>query len=130
IERAFHWPFFDATRGGDPPLWQHLFWLFGHPEVYIIFLPSVALIAMIVPTLARRPIVGYTWIVLSAIGVGFLCFGLGGLDMFTAGLSAISLGLFSAASEAVAIPTGVQIFCFLATLAAGRVTRSVPMLFA
>jgi cytochrome c oxidase subunit I+III len=60
VERAFGWPFFDATRGGDPLLWQHLFWLFGHPEVYIIFLPSVALVAMIVPTFARRPIVGYS----------------------------------------------------------------------
>ena len=129
LERAFHWPFFDATRGGDPLLWQHLFWLFGHPEVYIIFLPSVALIAMIVPTFARVPIVGYGWIVLAAVGTGFLSFGLWVHHMFTTGLPGISLGLFSAASEAVAIPTGVQIFCFIATLAAGRVVRSVPMLF-
>jgi len=130
VERAFHWPFFDATRGGDPLLWQHLFWLFGHPEVYIIFLPSVALIAMIVPTFARRPIVGYGWVVLAAVGTGFLSFGLWVHHMFTTGLPGISLGLFSAASQAVAIPTGVQIFCFIATLAAGRVVRSVPMLFA
>ena len=76
IERAFNWPFFDPRGGGDPVLWQHLFWLFGHPEVYIIFLPSVAIIAMIVPTFARRPIVGYGWIVLAAVGTGFLSFGL------------------------------------------------------
>ena len=93
-------------RGGDPLLWQHLFWLFGHPEVYIIFLPSVALIAMIVPTFARAPIVGYGWIVLAAVGTGFLSFGLWVHHMFTTGLPGISLGLFSAASEAVAIPTG------------------------
>jgi cytochrome c oxidase subunit I+III len=130
LERAFQWPFFDPTRGGDPLLWQHLFWLFGHPEVYIIFLPSVALIAMIVPTFARTPIVGYSWVVLSAIGTAFLSFGLWVHHMFTTGLPGISLALFSAASEAVAIPTGVQIFCFLATLAAGRVTNSVSMLFA
>lgn len=130
IERAFDWPFFRPSGGGDPLLWQHLFWLFGHPEVYIIFLPSVALIAMIVPTFARKPIVGYSWIVLAAIGTGFLSFGLWVHHMFTTGLPGISLGLFSAASEAVAIPTGVQIFCFLATLAAGRVVRSVPMRFA
>jgi cytochrome c oxidase subunit I+III len=129
LERAFGWPFFDATRGGDPLLWQHLFWLFGHPEVYIIFLPSVALVAMIVPTFARRPIVGYTWIVLAAVGTGFLSFGLWVHHMFTTGLPGISLGLFSAASQAVAIPTGVQIFCFIATIAAGRIVRSVPMLF-
>lgn len=130
VERAFGWPFFDATRGGDPLLWQHLFWLFGHPEVYIIFLPSVALIAMIVPTFARRPIVGYSWIVLAAVGTGFLSFGLWVHHMFTTGLPGISLGLFSAASQAVAIPTGVQIFCFIATIAAGRIVHSVPMLFA
>jgi cytochrome c oxidase subunit I+III len=129
LERAFHWPFFDAQRGGDPLLWQHLFWIFGHPEVYIVFLPSIALVAMIVPTFARTPIVGYGWIVLAAVGTGFISFGLWVHHMFTTGLPGISLGIFSAASQAVAIPTGVQLFCFIATLLAGRVTRSVPMLF-
>jgi cytochrome c oxidase subunit I+III len=129
IERAFDWPFFDAARGGDPLLWQHLFWLFGHPEVYIIFLPSIALVAMIVPTFARTPIVGYSWVVLAAVGTGFLSFGLWVHHMYTTGLPGVSLGLFSAASTAVAIPTGVQFFCFIATLWAGRVQRSVPMLW-
>jgi cytochrome c oxidase subunit I+III len=129
LERAFHWPFFDPARGGDPLLWQHLFWIFGHPEVYIIFLPSIALVAMIVPTFARTPIVGYGWIVLAAVGTGFISFGLWVHHMFTTGLPGISLGIFSAASQAVAIPTGVQSFCFLATLLAGKVTRSVPILF-
>jgi cytochrome c oxidase subunit I+III len=129
VERAFGWPFFDAARGGDPLLWQHLFWLFGHPEVYIIFLPSIALVAMIVPTFARTPIVGYGWIVLAAIGTAFLSFGLWVHHMYTTGLPGVSLGLFSAASMAVAIPTGVQFFCFLATLLSGRVVRSVPMLW-
>jgi len=130
IERAFDWPFFDPTRGGDPLLWQHLFWLFGHPEVYVVFLPSVALVAMIVPTFARTPIVGYSWIVLAAVGTGFLSFGLWVHHMYTTGLPGIALGLFSAASTAVAIPTGVQLFCFVATLLVGRVTHSVPMLYA
>jgi len=129
LERAFGWPFFDATRGGDPLLWQHLFWLFGHPEVYIIFLPSVALVAMIVPTFARTPIVGYSWVVLSAIGTGFLSFGLWVHHMFTTGLPGITIALFSAASQAVAIPTGVQLFCFIATMLVGRVQKSVPMLY-
>ena len=129
LERALHWPFFDPDKGGDPILWQHLFWIFGHPEVYIVFLPSIALVAMIVPTFARTPMVGYSWIVLAAVGTGFLSFGLWVHHMFTTGLPGISLGLFSAASEAVAIPTGVQIFCFIATLLVGRVTRSVPILF-
>jgi cytochrome c oxidase subunit I+III len=129
LERAFGWPFFDPAGGGDPLLWQHLFWIFGHPEVYIIFLPSVALIAMIVPTAARRPIVGYSWIVLAAVGTGFLSFGLWVHHMFTTGLPGVTLAIFSAASMAVAIPTGIQIFCFIATLLAGRMARSVPMLF-
>jgi cytochrome c oxidase subunit I+III len=129
VERAFDWPFFDPGRGGDPLLWQHLFWLFGHPEVYVIFLPSVALVAMIVPTFARRPIVGYSWIVLAAVGVGFLSFGLWVHHMYVTGLPGISLALFSAASSAVAIPTGVQFFCFIATVLAGKVVRSVPMLW-
>lgn len=130
LERMFDWPFFDPDRGGDPILWQHLFWIFGHPEVYIVFLPAIALLAMIVPTFAQRPIVGYSWIVLAAVGTGFLSFGLWAHHMFTTGLPAISLGFFSAASEAVAVPTGVQIFVFIATMLAGRVIYAVPMLFA
>src|SRR3546814_6527598 len=95
------WPFFDPARGGDPLLWQHLFWIFGHPEVYIIFLPAIALVAMIVPTFARRPIVGYSWIVLAAVGTGFLSFGLWVHHMFTTGMPNLSLAFFSAASQAV-----------------------------
>jgi cytochrome c oxidase subunit I len=129
LERSFDWPFFDPERGGDPMLWQHLFWIFGHPEVYIVFLPSIAIAAMIIPTVARRPIVGYSWIVLSAVGTGFLSFGLWVHHMFTTGLPTISLGFFSAASEAVVIPTGVQIFAFLATLMVGRVKMTLPMLW-
>jgi len=129
LERAFDWPFFDPSRGGDPLLWQHLFWIFGHPEVYIVFLPAVALVAMMVPTFAGRPMVGYTWIVLAAVGTGFLSFGLWVHHMYATGMPGISLAFFSGASEAVAIPTGVQIFCFLATALAGRMSRSLPMLY-
>lgn len=130
MERLLNWPFFDATRGGDPLLWQHLFWIFGHPEVYIVFLPSIALFAMLVPTFARRHLLGYPWIVLAAVGTAFLSFGLWVHHMFTTGLPKISLGFFSAASEAVAIPTAVQIFVFIATLWAGRVNWSTPLLYA
>ncbi|QQA41915.1 cytochrome c oxidase subunit I [Pelagovum pacificum] len=129
LERSLDWPFFDPTRGGDPMLWQHLFWIFGHPEVYIVFLPSIAIAAMVVPTVARRPILGYSWIVLSAVGTGFLSFGLWVHHMFTTGLPNISLGFFSAASQAVVIPTGIQIFAFLATLMVGRVKVNLPMLW-
>ena len=130
MQRMFDWPFFDPSRGGDPLLWQHLFWIFGHPEVYIIFLPAIALLAMIIPTFAGRPIIGYSWIVLAAVGTGFLSFGLWVHHMFATGLPQISLAFFSAASEAVAIPTAVQIFVFIATMLAGRVIFSTPMLFA
>ena len=130
LQRLLDWPFFDATRGGDPLLWQHLFWFFGHPEVYIIFLPSIAIFAMVVPTFAQRHLLGYPWIVLAAVGTGFLSFGLWVHHMFTTGLPKISLGFFSAASEAVAIPTAVQIFAFIATIWAGRLIWSVPMLYA
>lgn len=130
MERAFGWAFFDPDRGGDPLLWQHLFWIFGHPEVYIIFLPSIALIATMLPTFAGRPMVGHSWIVLSAVSVAFLSFGLWVHHMFTTGLPEISLAFFSAASEAVAVPTGIQIFCFIATMLVAKVRPSVPMLFA
>jgi cytochrome c oxidase subunit I+III len=129
LERTLDWPFFDASRGGDPLLWQHLFWIFGHPEVYIVFRPAIALVAMILPTFAQRPLIGYGWIVLAAVGTGFLSFGLWVHHMYTTGLPGVSLGFFSAASVAVAIPTGVQIFAFIATVLAGRVIMSVPMLY-
>ncbi|SOD96913.1 cytochrome c oxidase subunit I [Caenispirillum bisanense] len=129
MQRAFDWPFFDPDRGGDPLLWQHLFWIFGHPEVYIIFLPAIALVATMVPVFARRPIVGYSWIVLAAVGTGFISFGLWVHHMYTTGLPGLTLGFFSAASVAVAIPTGIQIFCFVATALAGRVIASTPMLY-
>ncbi|PNU02201.1 cytochrome c oxidase subunit I [Novosphingobium guangzhouense] len=130
MERLLDWPFFDAQRGGDPLLWQHLFWIFGHPEVYIVFLPSIALFAMLVPTFARRHLLGYPWIVLAAVGTAFLSFGLWVHHMFATGLPKISLAFFSAASEAVAIPTAVQIFVFIVTLWAGRVVWSTPLLYA
>ena len=130
MERLLGWSFFDASRGGDPLLWQHLFWIFGHPEVYIIFLPSIALFAMLIPTFSQRHLLGYPYIVLAAVGTAFLSFGLWVHHMFATGLPKISLAFFSAASQAVVIPTGVQIFAFIATLAAGRVIFSTPLLFA
>jgi cytochrome c oxidase subunit I+III len=120
IERSFGWPFFTAAKGGDPLLWQHLFWFFGHPEVYIIFLPAAGLVSMIVPTMARTPLVGYRLIVVALIATGFFSFGLWVHHMYTTGLPALSLGFFSAASMAVAVPSGIQVFAWIATIAAGR----------
>jgi cytochrome c oxidase subunit I+III len=129
LERAFGMPFYDATKGGDPLLWQHLFWLFGHPEVYIIFLPAAGMVSMMLPSFTRTPLVGHTWVVLAAMSVGFLSFGLWVHHMFTTGLPLLSLSFFSAASSAIAIPMGIQVFAWLATLWEGKPTLRVPMLF-
>ncbi|MCX7283315.1 MAG: cbb3-type cytochrome c oxidase subunit I, partial [Novosphingobium sp.] len=129
LERAFNWPFFDPTRGGDPLLWQHLFWFFGHPEVYIIFLPAAGLMSMMVSTIARTELVGYRLNVLAIIATGFLSFGVWAHHMFATGMPRVSTGYFSAASMAVSLPAGIQVFCWIATLASGRIRWSVPALF-
>lgn len=129
LERAFGLPFFDPTKGGDPLLWQHLFWLFGHPEVYIIFLPAAGIVSTIIPVFAGRPIVGYTWIVAALIAQAFISFGLWVHHMFTTGIPHLSLAFFSAASLFVVVPTAVQIFAWLATLLKGRPRMSLPMLW-
>ena len=129
IQRAFGFVFFDPALGGDPLLWQHLFWLFGHPEVYIIFLPAAGVVSMVVSTFARRPMVGYTWIVLALVATGFLSFGLWVHHMFAVGIPLLALAFFSAASMAVAIPMGIQVFAWIATLWAGRPWLRVPTLY-
>jgi cytochrome c oxidase subunit I+III len=129
LERAFGLPFFDPTRGGDPLLWQHLFWLFGHPEVYIIFLPAAGALSTIVPVFAQRPILGYRAIIAAIVAMGFLSFGLWVHHMFTVGIPHLALAFFSAASALVAIPTAIQIFAWLGTLASGRPRWEVPMLY-
>ncbi|WP_075214058.1 cytochrome c oxidase subunit I [Mongoliimonas terrestris] len=129
LERAFDWPFFDPTRGGDPLLWQHLFWLFGHPEVYIIFVPAAGLVSTMIPVLARHPLIGYTAIVASLVALAFLSFGLWVHHMFTVGIPHMALAFFSAASMLVAIPTGIQIFAWIGTLAMGRPRLHLPMLY-
>jgi cytochrome c oxidase subunit I+III len=130
LERAFHWPFFIAAKGGDPLLWQHLFWFFGHPEVYIIFLPAAGMLSMIIPTAAQTPLVAYRLVVLALIATGFLAFGVWVHHMFTTGLPAVSVGVFSAAGSAVSVPAGLQVFAWIATLAAGRLRPDPPGLFA
>jgi cytochrome c oxidase subunit I+III len=129
LERAFDWPFFIAARGGDPLLWQHLFWFFGHPEVYIIFLPAAGMVSMMVPVAAQTSLVGYRAIVWALAGVGAISFLLWMHHMFTAGLGPLALHLTSAASFAVAIPSAVQVFAWIATFWKGRVRLTTPSLF-
>ncbi|MEM1373338.1 MAG: cytochrome c oxidase subunit I [Pseudomonadota bacterium] len=128
-ERVIGLPFFDPAMGGDPLLWQHLFWLFGHPEVYIIFLPAAGMVATMLPTFVRQPLFSYGFVVAAVVTMGFISFGLWAHHMFSTGLPTISLSLFSAASTVVTIPTGVQIFALIGTLALGRAQLKVPMLF-
>ena len=129
LERAFDWPFFIAARGGDPLLWQHLFWFFGHPEVYIIFLPAAGMVSMMVPTMARMPLSGHRAIVWALVAVGVVSFALWMHHMFTAGLGRYALAFTSAASLAIAIPSGVQVFSWISTLFRGNVRMSTPTLF-
>jgi cytochrome c oxidase subunit I+III len=129
LERAFQWPFFMVEKGGDPLLWQHLFWFFGHPEVYIIFLPAAGMVSMIVPAMTGAPLAGYRLIVVALVATGFFSFGLWVHHMFATGIPALSLALFSAASAAVAIPSGIQVFAWIATIAAGRLRLTAPSLF-
>ena len=129
LERAFDWPFFIPARGGDPVLWQHLFWFFGHPEVYIIFLPAAGMVSLMVPSLAQTRLVGYRAVVWALGGVGVLSFALWMHHMFTAGLGSLAVHLTSAASFAVAIPSGVQVFAWITTFWKGRVQLNAPTLF-
>ncbi|HLS59043.1 MAG TPA: cbb3-type cytochrome c oxidase subunit I, partial [Paracoccaceae bacterium] len=128
-ERAFGLPFFDPTRGGSALLWQHLFWIFGHPEVYIIFIPAAGVLSTIVPVFARHPLVGYRAIVAALVAFGFLSFGIWAHHMYTTGIPHMALAFFSLASSLVVVPTAIQIFAWLATFAHGRPRWDVPMLY-
>ncbi|MDO9607923.1 MAG: cbb3-type cytochrome c oxidase subunit I, partial [Brevundimonas sp.] len=128
LERAFGLPFFQAEFGGDSLLWQHLFWLFGHPEVYIIFLPAAGVISTILPVMCRTTLLGYGWIVASAVGLAFLSFGIWVHHMFTTGIPHMGLAFFSAASTLVAVPTGVQLFAWIGTMWKGKPSLRMPML--
>lgn len=129
LERAFGLPFFDPERGGDPLLWQHLFWLFGHPEVYIIFLPAAGVLSVLIPVFAGHPLVGYRTVVVAIVSMAFLSFGLWVHHMYMVGISHLAMAFFSAASALVAVPTAIQIFAWLATLAHGRPRLTIPMLY-
>ncbi|MQB01020.1 MAG: cytochrome c oxidase subunit I [Actinobacteria bacterium] len=129
LERRFGFHFFGEAGGGDPLLWQHLFWIFGHPEVYIIALPAFGIVSAILPTWSRRRIVGYTWIVVAELSTALIGFGVWVHHMFATGLPQITLSFISLASFMVAIPSGVQVFAWLATLVAGRPVLRTPMLY-
>jgi cytochrome c oxidase subunit 1 len=129
-DRLVSTQFYNPAEGGDALLWQHLFWFFGHPEVYIIFVPALGMISEILPTFARRKVVGYAALVIALVTIAFLSFGLWVHHMFVTGLPPLGMSFFTAASIMIALPTGLQIFCWIATLATGaRVTFATPLLF-
>jgi cytochrome c oxidase subunit I len=121
--------FFNPYERGDALLWQHLFWFFGHPEVYIIFLPATGFVSEMTATFSRRPVFAYPAVVLSLIATGLLAFGLWVHHMFATGLPRMGYAFYTAASMTVAIPTGIQIFCWIATIWLGRPLYRVPMLW-
>jgi cytochrome c oxidase subunit 1 len=121
--------FYNPGEGGDALLWQHLFWFFGHPEVYLIFIPPLGFMSSIIATFSRRPVVGYAAMVLALIATAFLAFGLWVHHMFATNLPELGKTFFTAASLMIAIPTAVQIFCWIATLWTGRINFKTPLLF-
>jgi cytochrome c oxidase subunit I+III len=130
FDRKLGTRFFDAAAGGDPLLWQHLFWVFGHPEVYIMLIPAVGIVSHIVQTFSRRPIVGYRVMVGAMIAIGAVSFALWAHHMFAVGMSMAAMSFFGAASLLIAIPSGLQVFGWIATLWHGRVEWRTPLLFA
>jgi cytochrome c oxidase subunit 1 len=130
MDRLFHTNFFEATNGGMPILWQHLFWVFGHPEVYILILPAMGIISEILPTFSRKPLFGYPIVVFSGAAIGFLGFGVWSHHMFTTGMGNIATAAFALATMAIAVPTGVKIFNWIGTLWGGHLQMRTPMMFA
>ncbi len=130
FDRFFGTNFYNPTAGGNPVLWQHLFWLFGHPEVYILILPPMGIISEVLPTFSRKPLFGYPVMVYSGILIGFFGFGVWSHHMFTVGLGAVADSAFAVATMLIGIPTGVKIFNWIATLWGGSIRLRSPLYFA
>ncbi len=130
FDRFFGTNFYNPAAGGNPLLWQHLFWLFGHPEVYILILPAMGIVSEVLPTFARKPLFGYPVVIYSGVLIGFFGFGVWSHHMFTVGLGAVADSAFSIATMLIGIPTGVKIFNWIATLWGGRIRLQTPLWFA
>jgi cytochrome c oxidase subunit 1 len=130
FDRNFSTNFFNAAAGADPLLYQHLFWLFGHPEVYILILPGMGIVSEILPVFSRKPLFGYAVVVFSGIAIGFLGWGVWVHHMFTTGLGPVAISAFGISTMLIAIPTGVKIFNWLGTVWGGSVKLNTAMLFA
>jgi len=129
LDRRFGTHFFDVAGGGQPLLWQHLFWIFGHPWVYALVLPAMGIVSDALPVFCRRPLVGYTLVAISTVATMILGFGVWVHHMFATGLPVMSLSFFSAASFVIAIPSAVGVFCWIATIWTGKPQFTTPFLF-
>ena len=130
LDRRIGTHFYQYAFGGDPLLWQHLFWSFGHPEVYILILPAFGIISEVLPVFSRKPIFGYTFIAWSGVAIGFLSFTVWAHHMFAVGLPSIAQAFFATSTTLIAIPTAVKIFNWLATVYGGKISFKAPMIFA
>jgi cytochrome c oxidase subunit 1 len=130
FDRVFGTHFYTPAGGGDPVLWQHLFWIFGHPEVYILILPAFGIISEVLPVFSRKPLFGYAAMVFSGAFIAFLGFGVWSHHMFATGMGPFADAFFSLATMLIAIPTGVKIFNWLGTIWGGQIQFKTPMLFA
>ncbi len=129
FDRQFGTLFFDPSMGGDPILWQHFFWLFGHPEVYILILPAMGIVSEVLPTFSRKPLFGYPAVVFAGAAIGFMGFGVWAHHMFSSGVTPITQAAFGLSTMAIAIPTGIKIFNWIGTVWGGKVKLNTPMLF-
>jgi cytochrome c oxidase subunit 1 len=129
FDSMFGTNFFNPAAGGDPILWQHMFWLFGHPEVYILILPAMGIVSEVLPTFARKPLFGYAFVAFSGIAIGFMGWGVWAHHMFAAGLGPVANSAFAVSTMFIAVPTGVKIFNWLGTVWGGKIRFTTPMLF-
>jgi cytochrome c oxidase subunit 1 len=130
FDRLFHGNFFEVGKGGNTVLWQHLFWIFGHPEVYILILPAFGIISEVIPTFSRKRLFGYSSMVFATVLIGFLAFMVWVHHMFTTGLGPVANSIFAVATMAIAVPTGVKIFNWMFTMWGGQIRFTTAMLFA
>ena len=130
FDRNFTTNFFIQEGGGDPILWQHIFWIFGHPEVYVLILPAMGIVSEVLPTFARKPLFGYAAVVFAGVAIAVLGFAVWSHHMFTTGLGPVPRVVFSATTMTIAVPTGVKIFNWLGTLYGGNIRFTTSMYFA